>query len=280
MIEQHVVNFLSDFNSHAVMVTMGSSGCFSDSVVGSSHSNSGTVFGLSSVGLGPDRLPSPQATNGLAHSPTLLMNGGLTLLTPQSSGPVAGMLGLGRTTSALTAYHSPSHHPHYQSAEAQETQRRLIDLEFKYRYVVDQLVYYSTIKTGENFFQLASLLFCTLLGNRIFQIWSPAYLKDPRKAVVVNGSPSASGLGSGTGSGVSAAASEYDENGERILIQAGANGFTMQSHNRHHDETQIRVWPDSLRKWVEALDYFVSFFPYHTRQLETLKALHHSLISS
>ncbi|KAI1312273.1 hypothetical protein EDD11_002992 [Mortierella claussenii] len=341
MIEQHVVNFLSDFNSHAVLVTMGSSnGCFSGSNsspgtgTGLNFGGAGTgvgagVGGLSfaSVSFGLDRGVSPLSlgSNSSCHSsppPALLMGGGggLTALMtpPTSSGPVAGMLGLGRTASALTAYHSPSHHPHYQSVEAQETQRKLIDLEFQYRYVVDQLVYYSTIKTGENFFQLASLLFCTLLNNRIFQIWSPAYLKEPKKSSSSsisggggsghsgaassgatgsagsgaggggggNSSTAGAGASSGAGTGAGVVSTgggtgvEYDDNGERVLVQTGVNGFLMQSQYRQHDETQVRVWPESLRKWVEALDYFVSFFPYHTRQLETLKALHHSLISS
>ncbi|GAB5587420.1 hypothetical protein Unana1_02320 [Umbelopsis nana] len=46
----------------------------------------------------------------------------------------------------------------YLSAIGEDGDRRA-DLEFKYYYIVDQLVYYSTVKTGENFFQLASLLF-------------------------------------------------------------------------------------------------------------------------
>ncbi|KAF9997812.1 hypothetical protein BGZ79_008488 [Entomortierella chlamydospora] len=315
MIEQHVVKFLSDFNTNAVLVTMGSSnGFFSDSNSPAMGSGSGSVggtgsgFNLASVGLGPDRGSVPFSNGGspTLNSPTLLLNGainvggGLPLLNPPAPGPVAGMLGLGRTASALSAYQAPSHHPHYQSPEAQETQRKLIDLEFQYRYVVDQLVYYSTIKTGENFFQLASLLFCTLLGNRIFQIWSPAYLKDPRKptnATATTASSASSVLGLGGSSAPSISNSGADsvssrgantlgsgpagEHDENVLTQAGANGFIMQSHHRHQDdEAQIRVWPDSLRKWVEALDYFVSFFPYHARQLETLKALHHSLISS
>ncbi|KAG0328401.1 hypothetical protein BGZ99_005416 [Dissophora globulifera] len=286
MIEQHVVNFLSDFNSHAVMVTMGSSGWLTNGTNSNSNHSAnsspglgigiGSGFSLSTVGMGLDRGPSSFGSNGSPHSPTLLLNGGLSLLAPPPSlGPVAGMLGLGKATAALKSYHSPSHHPHYPSAEAQETQRKLIDLEFQYRYVVDQLVYYSTIKTGENFFQLASLLFCSLLSNRIFQIWSPAYLKDSWKTTSTSSGSAVSGASSGA-----IVAGEYDDNGDRTLTQAGANGFTMQSHHRHHDETQIRVWPDSLRIWVEALDYFVSFFPYHTRQLETLRTLHHSLISS
>ncbi|KAF9115028.1 hypothetical protein BGX27_009146 [Mortierella sp. AM989] len=323
MIEQHVVKFLSDFNTNAVLVTKGSSnGCFSNtsssptpgsgpgSIVGM-----GSGFNLDSVGFGPERGPISFPNSGSPTSPNLLLSGAMgglnvgTLLSPPTTGPAAGMLGLGRAMSGLSAYHAPSHHPHYQSPEAQETQRKLIDLEFQYRYVVDQLVYYSTIKTGENFFQLASLLFCTLLGNRIFQIWSPAYLKDPRKSANSNlnttaaassaastsalalglGGSSApsvanSGAGSNSGGGVAASGSgptvEYDENGDRALVQAGANGFTIQNHQRYQDESQIRIWPESLRKWVEALDYFVSFFPFHARQLETLKALHHSLISS
>lgn len=266
---------------------------------------------LAAVGLGPDR----PLSNGLPG-----FGGSSSPSTPTTSaGSVAGMLGLGR---APTVYHhshphhhhhhhhhhhthTPSHHPHYQNPEAQEQQRKLIDLEFQYHYVVDQLVYYSTIKTGENFFQLASLLFCTLLGNRIFQIWSPAYLKDPRLAangVSLSSSSSSSGVGektanasgpttgsvntvsgtTGTGSGGANGGIEENESMDRVL-QTGSNGFTMMhhGHGRQSDgEEMIRVWPESLRKWVEALDYFVSFFPYHTRQLETLKTLHHSLISS
>ncbi|KAF9912253.1 hypothetical protein EC991_000144 [Linnemannia zychae] len=310
MIEQHVVNFLSDFNSHAVLVNMGSS-CFPGAVSATGAGNglissASSNFSLASIGLGPDRSSSP----GSNHSSPLLLSSGLTtLISPPSSGPVAGMLGLGRSTSPLatsvSGYHPPSHHPHYQSVEAQETQRKLIDLEFQYHYVVDQLVYYSTIKTGENFFQLASLLFCSLLGNRIFQIWSPAYLKDPRATTSASG-----GSGSGTGNGAitlgGSGSGENEENGDirhQQPYQTGVNGFTMQSHNGIHtsnvqqqyqqqshplfrgqddgsEETSIRVWPQSLKKWVEALDYFVSFFPYHSRQLETLKALHHSLIST
>ncbi|KAF9435384.1 hypothetical protein BGZ76_006407 [Entomortierella beljakovae] len=293
-IEQHVVDFLSDFNTHAVLVTMGSSnGFFSGSPTlgsGPKHGSStssvtggGSGFSFNSVGFGPDRGPgfmsgssSPTHTSPV-HLLNNAINSGLPLLSPPATGPVAGMLGLGRNTSALTVYQGPSHHPHYQSPEAQETQRKLIDLEFKYRYVVDQLVYYSTIKTGENFFQLASLLFCTLLGNRIFQIWSPAYLKDPKRAN--SGGSNSANVGTSMSS-TAGPSTEYDENGDRLLVQAGANGFTIHNHQRYQDETQIRVWPESLRRWVEALDYFVSFFPYHARQLETLKNLHHSLISS
>lgn len=282
----------------------------------------GTGYGaLAAVGLGPDR----SLSNGLAGFGVSSSSSSSPPTT--SAGSVAGMLGLGR---APTVYqhqqhshhstppphhhtHSPSHHPHYQSAEAQEQQRKLIDLEFQYHYVVDQLVYYSTIKTGENFFQLASLLFCTLLGNRIFQIWSPAYLRDPRVAVhggtgtssssssaAANGTGATNSSGTahagGNGSSVSGAnggggGGIEDESMESRVLQTGANGFTMvHIHNNNNSaqggrqnengEEPIRVWPESLRKWVEALDYFVSFFPYHTRQLETLKTLHHSLISS
>ncbi|KAF9189592.1 hypothetical protein BGZ50_000692 [Haplosporangium sp. Z 11] len=322
MIEQHVVNFLSDFNSHAVLVTMGnSSGCFSGTLGGastggggansSSAGGSGFGFGVSpGVGLGPDRGPSPSVhNNGSNHSSSLPASSGLTpplIMSTPYSGSVAGMLGLGRTSSALvttatSVYHAPSHHPHYQSLEAQENQRKLIDLEFQYHYVVDQLVYYSTIKTGENFFQLASLLFCTLLGNRIFQIWSPAYLKDPLLADAIGssgtGGNSAGGLSSpsiGAGHmpgacGGMTGTVEYDESGERpIVVQPSeTDGLSIhrQQYQHHHHRQQdsenlIRVWPPALRKWVEALDYFVSFFPYHARQLETLKALHQSLISS
>ncbi|KAF9103246.1 hypothetical protein BGX29_003628 [Mortierella sp. GBA35] len=311
MIEQHVVNFLSDFNSHAVLVNMGSSDCFPGAVSTSSAGNgmvssASSSFSLASIGLGPERSSSP----GSNHSSPLLLSTGLTsLISPSNSGPFAGMLGLGRSTTPLAAaasgYHPPSHHPHYQSAEAQETQRKLIDLEFQYHYVVDQLVYYSTIKTGENFFQLASLLFCSLLGNRIFQIWSPAYLKDPRATAAAASTSGGSGTASGAAAGPGGSGGpENEESSDRMPYQTGANGFTMQSHNRNYhvqqqqlqqqlpshplyraqddgsEDSSIRVWPQSLKKWVEALDYFVSFFPYHSRQLETLKALHHSLIST
>ncbi|KAG0344399.1 hypothetical protein BG004_004500 [Podila humilis] len=324
MIEQHVVNFLSNFNSHAVLVTMAS--CFSGTTAATGASIVGSGFGIgvglgvgtgygansATIGLGSDRSVTNGVSNGASNGHTSVgSTGPLTLtLQPTSAGSVATMLGLGR---AASIYHSPSHHPQYQSAEAQETQRKLIDLEFQYHYVVDQLVYYSTIKTGENFFQLAGLLFCTLLGNRIFQIWSPAYLRDPR--LLASGSfaplPSSStifgatsgnvgapnsignglvgpGSGSGPGSmigggGGSISGSHEEDTKDRVL-QTGSNGFTMMNpsfHQQRNDgEEVIRVWPESLRKWVEALDYFVSFFPYHTRQLEALKTLHHSLISS
>lgn len=290
MVEQHVINFLSDFNTHAVLVT-GSISLPGSNVNGSSSHGVGGPsgspgysfspgFSLSSVGFGHDR-GGTLASNSLAHptsSPSMLMNGGLALLTPQNSGPVAGMLGLGRTTTALTTYHSPSHHSHYSSPEAQESQRKLVDLVFQYRYVVDQLVYYSTIKTSENFFQLASLLFCTLLSNRIFQIWSPAYLKDPRKSTNPRLSSSSPIPGSSSGGG----SIEGDESGDRTPAQASASGMLTQQQQQQRipDGDQLRVWPEPLRKWVEALDYFVSFFPFHARQLETLKALHHSLILS
>ncbi|KAF9429715.1 hypothetical protein BGZ94_009742 [Podila epigama] len=333
MIEQHVVNFLSDFNSHAVLVNMAS--CFSGTglaagsgIVGAGI-GTGYGSGFASLGLGPERaLTMGNGMTGFGTNTSAQMASSPPLSQTLAT-PVAGMLGLGRTT---PVYHSPSHHPHYQTVEAQETQRKLIDLEFQYHYVVDQLVYYSTIKTGENFFQLASLLFCTLLGNRIFQIWSPAYLRDPRapangstttSAATAtttstapgtgsgsgsgsgsnSGSTSGTGAGSGTGSNSKPGAPLVDEKAQSELrrkimeiqrdpnidfaakaglIQTGANGFTMlhQFHPGGEDGDRIRVWPESLRKWVEALDYFVSFFPYHTRQLETLKTLHHSLISS
>ncbi|CAG8457039.1 15393_t:CDS:2, partial [Dentiscutata heterogama] len=41
----------------------------------------------------------------------------------------------------------------------EDFKKKMLDLEFQYYYIVDQLVYYSTIKTEENWFQLASLLF-------------------------------------------------------------------------------------------------------------------------
>ncbi|KAF9920409.1 hypothetical protein FBU30_009776 [Linnemannia zychae] len=280
MIEQHVVNFLSDFNSHAVLVNMGSS-CFPGAIGASSGlaSSTGSNFSLPSVGLGPDRSSSPNSNHS---SPMLLGNSLTTLISPPSTGPVAGMLGLGRSASSLVAanssYHPPSHHPHYHNSEAQETQRKLIDLEFQYHYVVDQLVYYSTIKTGENFFQLASLLFCSLLNNRIFQIWSPSYLKDPRVSTATVSMTGGSGSGTGSGS----AGMENDEYNERKSYSAGSNGFANHSHNGNYggaqqhqlshslyrtagqdessEESSIRVWPQSLKKWVEALDYFVSKF--------------------
>lgn len=55
------------------------------------------------------------------------------------------------------------------------------DLEFKYYYIVDQLVYYSTVKTGGNFFQLASLLFCSLLNHDIFKPFMPSQLFDSKE---------------------------------------------------------------------------------------------------
>ncbi|KAG9297531.1 hypothetical protein G9A89_001471 [Geosiphon pyriformis] len=61
----------------------------------------------------------------------------------------------------------------------EEIKGKMIDLEFHYFYIVDQLVYYATIKTGENWFQLASLLFGTVLGSNIFQKYAPSYLKKP-----------------------------------------------------------------------------------------------------
>ncbi|KAF9585974.1 hypothetical protein BGW38_010705 [Lunasporangiospora selenospora] len=271
MIEQHVVNFLSDFNSHAVLVNMGNT---TGSALADAHSN---------IGLGPDRnVQLPTANN----------------LSPSSSGPlVAGMLGLGRAGGVYGPPPQHQHHAHLQATEALDAQRKLIDLEFQYHYVVDQLVYYSTIKTGENFFQLAGLLFCSLLSNRIFQIWSPAYLKDPRTnesatGTAAGGAGAASGTSGATGLGPDSDDPQpqpqpqqqqtQQQQQSQQQQQPGANGVTTASHARlpQDGEQVIRVWPESLRKWVEALDYFVSFFPYHSRQLETLKALHHSLISS
>ncbi|CAO3566103.1 unnamed protein product [Mortierella alpina] len=312
MIEQHVVNFLSDF-THAVFVT---SGCFSgassssagyasgSSVAGLGYGSAGG-FNWSSVGLGPDRGPSSSSSSTSYSS--LISNGSsqtALMSPPPCSRPVAGMLGLGRTGSAFGAtaststYHAPSHHPHYLSPEAQEAQRKLIDLEFQYHYVVDQLVYYSTIKTGENFFQLASLLFCTLLGNRIFQIWSPAYLRDP--GVLANGTaatgvatssvagsvnPGSTGQTGGVGgsnamSGANSVAVDFESTRERNVLSQEESSHLSRQQQDGTTPDQIKVWPPMLRKWVEALDYFVSFFPYHTRQLETLRALHHSLIAS
>ncbi|KAG0014000.1 hypothetical protein BGZ81_000714, partial [Podila clonocystis] len=100
MIEQHVVNFLSDFNSHAVLVTMAS--CFSASTT-SSGTGSGTVIppaGLG-VGLGVGTGYSALAAVRLG-SDRPLSNGlpGFGSSSPSppttSAGSVAGMLGLGR----------------------------------------------------------------------------------------------------------------------------------------------------------------------------------------
>lgn len=372
MIEQHVVNFLSDFNSNAVLVTMmGSSGC-SGGMAGvsmvasnsnSSSSSSSYYSAAGSQGYGgwnpssassssaffPDpyhhyqhqsrsqysRGPSPLGINtsesgsptldqlstnglGLTCSPSTANNGSgaksnstsgtaLALSPPTSSGPAVGILGLGRTlqhhhsntssaaaasagrTTLTVMYHPPAHHPHFLSPEQQESQRKLIDLEFQYHYVVDQLVYYSTIKTGENFFQLASLLFCSLLGNRIFQIWSPAYLRDPRIAThTANGNaPATTAMatggeeGRGTGEASAEQQSVQTQQPQHPLRQsilesvAGTSGFTMvdnwhlrtsqdeddegddndsgaEENVRRRREAQVRVWPESLRKWVSS----------------------------
>ncbi|PKC72861.1 hypothetical protein RhiirA1_411279 [Rhizophagus irregularis] len=61
--------------------------------------------------------------------------------------------------------------------EDNEDKKKITDLEIQYLYIVDQLVYYATIKSGENWFQLASLLFGTVLENKIFQKYRPSYLK-------------------------------------------------------------------------------------------------------
>lgn len=183
-------------------------------------------------------------------------------------------------------YHPPAHHPHYLSPEQQESQRKLIDLEFQYHYVVDQLVYYSTIKTGENFFQLASLLFCSLLGNRIFQIWSPAYLRDPRinPAAMTNATMAGGDEGrSGSGDGVPEQQSPQSMK-QSVLESAGVSGFIMvdnghlralqddddeddESENggeegsrRRREAQKIRVWPESLRKWVSWRPTETAFF--------------------
>jgi len=58
-----------------------------------------------------------------------------------------------------------------------EAKRKLVDLKFRYYYIVDQLIYYSTVKTGEKFFQLATLLFGSLLGSDLFKEYSPSALK-------------------------------------------------------------------------------------------------------
>ncbi|RIA92609.1 hypothetical protein C1645_820444 [Glomus cerebriforme] len=67
----------------------------------------------------------------------------------------------------------------FDSAETNEDKKKITDLEIQYLYIVDQLVYYATIKSGENWFQLASLLFGTVLENKIFQKYRPSYLKSP-----------------------------------------------------------------------------------------------------
>ncbi|CAG8555592.1 22363_t:CDS:2, partial [Racocetra persica] len=61
----------------------------------------------------------------------------------------------------------------------EDFKKKMLDLEFQYFYIVDQLVYYSTIKTGENWFQLASLLFGIVLRDQVFRNYGPAYLKKP-----------------------------------------------------------------------------------------------------
>ncbi|CAG8733005.1 13142_t:CDS:2, partial [Acaulospora morrowiae] len=61
----------------------------------------------------------------------------------------------------------------------EQTNKKIVDLRFQYYFIVDQLVYYATIKTSENWFQLASLLFGTVLGRQTFQKFGPAYLKKP-----------------------------------------------------------------------------------------------------
>lgn len=189
-------------------------------------------------------------------------------------------------------YHPPAHHPHYLSPEQQESQRKLIDLEFQYHYVVDQLVYYSTIKTGENFFQLASLLFCSLLGNRIFQIWSPAYLRDPRinptamTNATMNGGDEARGA---SGDGGQEQQSSQPLKQSALESAAGVSGFTMadnghlralhddededdenenggeEGNRRRREAQKIRVWPESLRKWVrwQLMETFFFFWRMH-----------------
>ncbi|CAJ0650018.1 4891_t:CDS:10 [Entrophospora sp. SA101] len=92
----------------------------------------------------------------------------------------------------------------------------------------DELVYYATIKTGENWFQLAGLLFGTILSNNIFQKHGPLYLK--------------------------------------------------RSHANHTSNNEQGVWSPELAKWVAALNYFISFFPYRNPMLETLKELHKNMI--
>ncbi|CAG8447699.1 8569_t:CDS:10 [Diversispora eburnea] len=62
----------------------------------------------------------------------------------------------------------------------EEVNKKMADLEFQYFFIVDQLVYYATIKSGENWFQLASLLFGTVLNHQIFKKFGPAYLKNPK----------------------------------------------------------------------------------------------------
>ncbi|KAL1925437.1 uncharacterized protein VTP21DRAFT_320 [Calcarisporiella thermophila] len=106
--------------------------------------------------------------------------------------------------------------------EDEMTQKKIADLEFQYHFIVDQLVYYGTIKTGENFIQLACLLFGSALGHDVFKEYAPSYLKAT--------------------------------------------------------DTDQRIWPPVLAKWVSLLHYFISFFPYENPILHTLKRLHASLI--
>ncbi|KAF9158461.1 hypothetical protein DFQ26_007629, partial [Actinomortierella ambigua] len=163
-----------------------------------------------------------------------------------------------------------------------DTQRKLVDLEFQYLYVVDQLVYYSTIKTGENFFQLASLLFCTLLSNRIFQIWGPAYLKAPANLAMaaVGGGNHHESLEAEEGGGGGVNGGGGSSQHQQQSSSSSSSSSSPQSMPSSQVGVKVKVWPESLRKWVESLDYFVSFFPYHSRQLETLRNLHQSLILS
>ncbi|RHZ71084.1 hypothetical protein Glove_262g53 [Diversispora epigaea] len=67
-----------------------------------------------------------------------------------------------------------------ETSKDEEVNKKIADLEFQYFFIVDQLVYYATIKSGENWFQLASLLFGTVFSHKIFQKFGPAYLKNPK----------------------------------------------------------------------------------------------------
>lgn len=52
----------------------------------------------------------------------------------------------------------------------------MVDLEFQYFFIVDQLVYYATIKTGENWFQLAGLLFGFVYLYKSFFIYCQSHM--------------------------------------------------------------------------------------------------------
>ncbi|OZJ05554.1 hypothetical protein BZG36_01690 [Bifiguratus adelaidae] len=95
----------------------------------------------------------------------------------------------------------------------------LHELKFRYHYIVDQLVYHSTVRTGETFLQLANLLFGVLLNDNLFMDNAPA-----------------------------------------ALVPGGT--------------AQVKIWPPALAKWVFAMHYYLSFFPYRPAALEYLRRLH------